>query len=123
MIGRRLQTLAGAMNVLVPTLTVVAAGTVDIQDKDGAFYLSAASGLSVATGAVLVGSIIPGRIVTFIGTSDTNTVTFTRTAIASAAEGTVALGGATRALGNGDVLTLMQLNDGSWTELNFVNVA
>jgi hypothetical protein len=108
----------------LPEQVPVASGFIYVNDVDMIYKLNPAGAVTLDTGAVIKAATrMPGRRIQLVGSHDTNTVTLTRTAVASAAEGTVALGAATRVLGKYDTLELMQLDDGSWTEVGgFVNV-
>ncbi len=60
------------------------------------------------------GATATGQIIYIIGTNDTNTVEFSRSA-------SLHLGAANRVLGNGDTLVLMYVLSFGWVELSFTN--
>lgn len=61
-----------------------------------------------------MGATTSGQIIYIIGTSDTNTVAFPRSAL-------LHLGAASRVLGNGDVLMLMYVLGFGWVELSYTD--
>jgi hypothetical protein len=114
LVVRGTSTLGG--NAVVGTWQSLTPQTSITVTQDGAItptgtYQPVAAAAAVSTGAIAAGTA--GRLLVLVGSDDTNTVTISRTT-------TIKLGGATRALGAQDTLTL--LSDGTnWIELGFVN--
>lgn len=123
MIGSALRALFGMVAALPATQSVVnTTGKILVKDDDVIVRVAGSGGAATAAAAAISSATIrPGRRLLIQGTHDTNTVTISRTAAASSANGTVTLGAATRALGNQDILEIIQQNDGSWSEVNFTD--
>lgn len=104
----------GGYDSIPATVSIASGGTIAIPETAADVFV-VGSGGAVTTSATAFSSpkIIPGRRVTIWGTDDTNTVTITHTAAASAASGTFTLNG-NLALGNMDNVTIVQMNNGAW---------
>lgn len=117
----RLKNLAG--NALLPDAQTIASGaSIVVNDGDVTIPIVASGAVNTSTtAAILSNGIIPGRIVRLINTS-TNVITLKHTAIASAAyvqgTGGTYTGSADLALGNGDMVEIIQVNAGYWVRVS-----
>lgn len=105
----------------VPPTVSIASGTtaLELPESSNLFFLNAAAGVTIAT-INATGRILVGRVIVLVGVIGTGAVTLTNNA-GTTTKGQIDAGAADLTVDDTDVVTLMQVANGTWLEVASVD--